>query len=241
MKYRNVRINSVTALILSLSGAAFFALGRTMFGVGGWFVFFSIPAAGIVAVAFLCLWLIPVRRVKERAEAGPYKAFGWRESWAFIAVTAFLFLAGFFMVDAGDTEESVKSAFTQIVRRWALELSSILFWLCALGVIVSYVVGVVVAVKGRRSAVGELIRYARDARLSADALSRRGHAGRKLRRREPRAIIIWSRYRTRGRHRSVGPFDSSLTNGGAPVPSRAWSRARRGRAGDRCPCPRRSR
>ena len=48
--------------------------------------------------------------VTESPETGPetgpetrqYKAFGWRESWAFIAVTVFLSLAGFFMVDGGE-------------------------------------------------------------------------------------------------------------------------------------------
>ncbi len=152
MKYRNVQISSVAALVMSLLGAAFFALGRVIFGVGGWAAFFSIPAGGIVAVALLGLWWIPVRSVKEEPEAGTYKAFGWRESWAFIAVTVFLFLAGFFMVDLGDTDESVKSAFTQIVGRWALDLSSVLFWISAFGVIASYVIGVVVSVKGRNAA-----------------------------------------------------------------------------------------
>lgn len=152
MKYRNVHISSVAALVMSLVGAAFFAVGRVIFDVGGWAAFFSIPAGGLVGVALLGLWLIPVRSVKEAPEAGTYKVFGWRESWSFIAVTVFLFLAGFFMVDLGDTDESVKSAFTQIVGRWALELSAILFWLCVLGVIVSYIIGVVVAVKGRKAA-----------------------------------------------------------------------------------------
>ena len=152
MKYRNVHISSVVALVLSLLGAAFFAVGRVIFDVGGWAAFFSIPAGGIVAIALLGLWFIPVRSVKEDAEDGTAKAFGCRESWSFIAVTVFLFLAGFFMVDLGDTDESVKSAFTQIVGRWALDLSAILFWLCVLGVIVSYIVGVVMAVKGRRAA-----------------------------------------------------------------------------------------
>ncbi|NTS21632.1 hypothetical protein HT105_21690 [Bacteroides fragilis] len=106
---------------------------------------------GFIAIALLGLWFIPVRSVKEDADAGTYKAFGWRESWAFIAVTAFLFLTGFFMVDSGDTDESVKSAFTQIVGRWALDLSAVLFWLCCLGMIGSYIVGVVVAVKRRKT------------------------------------------------------------------------------------------
>lgn len=104
---------------------------------------------GIVAVALLGLWFIPVRIVEEDAGAGTYKALGWRESWAFSVVTVFLFLAGFFMVDGGDTEESVKSAFTQFVGRWALDLSTIFFGSVSLGVIVSYIVGFVVAVKGR--------------------------------------------------------------------------------------------
>ncbi|WP_288873834.1 hypothetical protein [uncultured Corynebacterium sp.] len=158
MNHRNVQISSVAALVLSLLGVAFFALGRVLFGVGGWFVFISVPAGVIVAVALVGLWSIPVRSVKEGPETGtetgpgtrPHKVFGWRESWAFIAITVFLFLAGFFMVDGGDTEESVKSVLTLIVGRWALELSALLFWLCVLGVIVSYIVGVVVSVKGRK-------------------------------------------------------------------------------------------
>lgn len=105
-----------------------------------------------MAVALVCLWVIPERIVKEHPETGPDKAFGWRECWAFIAVTVFLFLAGFFIVDSGDTEESVKSVFTQIVGRWALELSAALFWLCVLGVIASYIAGVIVAVRGRKDA-----------------------------------------------------------------------------------------
>ena len=152
MKYRNVQISSVAALVMSLLGAAFFALGRVIFGVGGWLAFFTLPAGGIVVLALLVLWLIPVRTPKEDEGGGTYKALGWRESWAFIAVTVFLFLAGFFLVDYGDTDESVKSAFTQIVGRWALDLSSILFWLSVFGVIASYVIGVVVSVKGQKVA-----------------------------------------------------------------------------------------
>ena len=151
MNYRNLRINSVAALVLSMFGTAFFAFGRMFFGVGGWMIFYSIPAGFFVALLLIALWFIPVRSVKEKS----YKTFGWRESWAFIAMTVFLFLAGFFIVDGGDTEESVKSAFTQFVGREALELSSLLFLLCALGVIVSYIVGVVVAVIGRRGAAKE--------------------------------------------------------------------------------------
>ena len=153
MNCRNVRINSVAALILSLLGAAFFAVGRILVGVDGWLVFYSVPAGVIAALALLALWFIPVRHVKDGPQAGPYKSFGWRESWAFIAVTVFLFLAGFFMVDTGDTEESVKSVFTQLVGRRALDLSSTLCLLCVLGVIVSYIVGVVVAVKGRKGEI----------------------------------------------------------------------------------------
>ncbi|MDK8307413.1 hypothetical protein QP866_11925 [Corynebacterium imitans] len=35
MNYRNVRLNSVAALVLGLLGVAFFALGWVMFGVVG--------------------------------------------------------------------------------------------------------------------------------------------------------------------------------------------------------------
>lgn len=83
-------------------------------------------------------------------------------------VTVFLFLAGFFMVDLGDTDESVKSAFIQIVGRWALELSAILFWLCVLGVIVSYIIVVVVAVKGRKSVAEDPVQSADPENLGED-------------------------------------------------------------------------
>ena len=151
MNFRNVQLNSVAALVLSLLGVAFFALGRVLFGVGGWMVLFSVPVGAIAALLLLGLWFIPVRNVEKGLESGPYKTFGCRESWAFIAVTVFLFLAGFFMVDGGDTEDSVKSVFTLLVGRQATELSALLCWLCLLGAIVSYIVGVVVSVKGRKS------------------------------------------------------------------------------------------
>ena len=79
MKYRNVQISSVAALVMSLLGAAFFALGRVIFGVGGWFAFFTLPIGGIVVLALLVLWLIPVRTPMEDEGGGTYKAFGWRE------------------------------------------------------------------------------------------------------------------------------------------------------------------
>ena len=150
MNYRNVRINTVAALVLSLSAAAFFAFGRLFFGVGGWLIFYSIPAGLFVALLLIALWFIPVRGGKAGLEAGLFKSFGWRESWAFIAVTVFLFLSGFFMVDFGDTEDSIKSVFTQLVGLWALDLSWILCLLSILGVVVSYIVGVVVSAKGRK-------------------------------------------------------------------------------------------
>ena len=112
MNYRNVHIHPAVALFLSLLGAAFFAMGRAMFEAIGWMMFLTIPAGIVVAVSLIGLWFVPVRIVKEHPDTGPYKAFGWRESWAFIAVTVFLFLAGFFMVDFGDAEGSVKSVFT---------------------------------------------------------------------------------------------------------------------------------
>ncbi|OFT73702.1 hypothetical protein HMPREF3104_11780 [Corynebacterium sp. HMSC30G07] len=157
MNYRNARINSVAALVLSLSAAAFFslsaaaffALGRVLFGVGGLMMLYSVPIGALAALLLLGLWFVPVRSVKEGPETGSSKTFGWRESWAFIAVTVFLFLAGFFIVDGGDTEDSVNSVFTLLVGRGALDLSWILFLLCFLGAIVSYIVGLVVAVKGR--------------------------------------------------------------------------------------------
>ena len=149
MNFRNVQLNSVAALVLSLLGVAFFTLGRVMFEVVGWMVLFSVPVGAIAALLLLGLWFIPVRNVKQGPGAGSSKTFGWRESWAFIAVTVFLFLAGFFMVDGGDTEDSVKSVFTLLAGRQATELSALLCWLCLLGAIVSYIVGLVVAVKGR--------------------------------------------------------------------------------------------
>lgn len=149
MNYRNARINSVAALVLSLSAAAFFALGRVLFGVGGLMMLYSVPIGALAALLLLGLWFVPVRSVKEGQGAGSSKTFGWRESSAFIAVTVFLFLAGFFIVDGGDTEDSVNSVFTLLVGRGALDLSWILFLLCFLGAIVSYIVGLVVAVKGR--------------------------------------------------------------------------------------------
>ena len=159
MNYRNVQLNSVAALVLSLLGVAFFALGRIMFGVGGWMVLYSVPIGAIAALLLFGLWFVPVRIVNEGPETGSSKTFGWGESWAFIAVTVFLFLAGFFMVDGGDTEDSVNSVFTLLVGQKATELSAILCGLCLLGAIVSYIVGLVVAVKGRMRAAEDQVSF----------------------------------------------------------------------------------
>lgn len=158
MNYRNVQLNSVVALVLSLLGVAFFTLGRLLFQVIGIMVLLTVPVGWIAALLLLGLWFIPVRSTKEGLGAWLSKTFGWRESWAFIAVTVFLFLSGFFMVDGSD-QDSAKSVFTQLVGLWALDLSSILCLLCFLGAIVAYIVGLVVALKGRIKDAEDRVSY----------------------------------------------------------------------------------
>ncbi|WP_298074446.1 hypothetical protein [uncultured Corynebacterium sp.] len=154
MNLKGFQLDTFLALVMALSSAAFLALGRMLFGALGWYMFVTIPLSFVFAGGLYVLWKIPVRIDVEDSSGVSHKVFGWRESWAFIIVSAFLVLTGFFLVDFTDVEEDTKSMFTVLVGRRANKISEVLCLLSFVGAVVSYIVALVVAIKGRKTSEG---------------------------------------------------------------------------------------
>lgn len=154
MNLKGFQLDTFLALVMALGSAAFLALGRMLFGALGWYIFVTIPLSFVFAGGLYVLWKIPVRIDVEDSSGVSHKVFGWRESWAFIIVSAFLVLTGFFLVDFTDVEEDTKSMFTVLVGRRAKLISEVLCLLSFVGAIVSYIVALVVAIKGRKTSEG---------------------------------------------------------------------------------------
>lgn len=154
MNLKGFQLDTFLALVMALSSAAFLALGRMLFGALGWYIFVTIPLSFVFAGGLYVLWKVPVRIDAEDSSGVSHKVFGWRESWAFIIVSAFLVLTGFFLVDFTDVEEDTKSMFTVLVGRRAKLISEVLCLLSFVGAIVSYIVALVVAIKGRKTSEG---------------------------------------------------------------------------------------
>ncbi|WP_034987025.1 hypothetical protein [Corynebacterium jeikeium] len=96
MNLKGFQLDTFLALVMALGSAAFLALGRMLFGALGWYIFVTIPLSFVFAGGLYVLWKIPVRIDVEDSSGVSHKVFGWRESWAFIIVSAFLVLTGFF-------------------------------------------------------------------------------------------------------------------------------------------------
>lgn len=152
MNLKGFQLDAFLALVMVLGSAAFLGVGRMIFGALGWYMLVTFPLSFVFAVALYILWKVPVRIDAEDSSGVSHKVFGWRESWAFIIVSAFLVLTGFFLVDITDVEEGTKSMFTVLAGRRAKKISEVLCLLSFVGAVVSYFVALVVAVRGRRKA-----------------------------------------------------------------------------------------
>lgn len=151
MTLKGFQLDTFLALVMALGSAAFLGLGRMLFGALGWYMFVTIPLSLMFAFALYVLWKGPVRIDVEDSSGVSHKVFGWRESWGLTIVSAFLVLTGFFLVDFDDTDHGAKSMFTVLVGRQAIKISEVLCLLSFVGAVVSYVVALVVAIRGRRS------------------------------------------------------------------------------------------
>lgn len=154
MNLKGFQLDTSLALVMVLGSAAFLGVGRMIFGALGWYMLVTFPLSFVFAVALYILWKVPVHIDAEDSSGVSHKVFGWRESWAFIIVSAFLVLTGFFLVDITDVEEDTKSMFTVLVGRQANKISEVLCLLSFVGAVVSYIVALVVAIKGRKTSEG---------------------------------------------------------------------------------------
>lgn len=96
MNLKGFQLDTFLALVMVLGSAAFLGLGRMLFGALGWYMLVTIPLSFVFAGGLYVLWKVPVRIDAEDSSGVSHKVFGWRESWAFIIVSAFLVLTGFF-------------------------------------------------------------------------------------------------------------------------------------------------
>ncbi|MCG7268021.1 MULTISPECIES: hypothetical protein [unclassified Corynebacterium] len=151
MNLKGFQLDTFLALVMVLGSAAFLGVGRMLFGALGWYMLVTIPLSFVFAVALYALWKVPVRIDAEDSSGVSHKVFDWRESWALIIVSTFLVLTGFFLVDFDDTDHGTKSMFTVLVGRQANKVSEVLCLLSFVGAILSYIVALVVAVRGRKA------------------------------------------------------------------------------------------
>lgn len=83
-------------------------IGRLVFGVFGWFGLLLLPVALVVAAALLCTTIIAfTQKARPRRLSRAEVAWQW-------SVWAGLVAFGAFLPDFGDTEESYRSALTQL-------------------------------------------------------------------------------------------------------------------------------
>ncbi|GAA4128218.1 hypothetical protein GCM10022215_39480 [Nocardioides fonticola] len=82
-------------------------IGRLVFGVFGWFAYFMLPVALIVAVAMTFTTILAFTQKRRPRSLSRAEVFWQWSTWAG------LLALGTFLPDFGDTEESYRSALTQ--------------------------------------------------------------------------------------------------------------------------------
>lgn len=122
-------------------------VGRSFFGVGGWFFLF-IP---LVAGPFIALALLVVEVLTLTTGIRP-AAFTTSQTASHVVLWAALFGVGFFLVDVGDAPDSGDSIMTELLVRsdTTLEVSSHLFLGCVVVAVLAWVGCVVTAIAARR-------------------------------------------------------------------------------------------
>jgi hypothetical protein len=86
-------------------------IGRLVFGVGGWFMLILIPVALILAVMLIVTTALAFT---QDSEAGRPKSLTGFQTVAHLALWLALFVTGAVMPDFGDTDDSKRSALTQV-------------------------------------------------------------------------------------------------------------------------------
>jgi Flp pilus assembly pilin Flp len=133
---------------LNLLLIAWVWIGRIVFGVGGWFfLVFLISVVPVLLLAFL------VTTILAYTQHGRPRSLTRTQAVAQVVTWLALFVAGAFMPDFGDTDDSHISLLTQLFGRsnGALDVSYTIVLAAGAVAVVAYVVLLVALVAGRRT------------------------------------------------------------------------------------------
>lgn len=110
--------------------------GRALFGSMGWFMLIMLYALPFVVLAMVITTVLAFVRLDKP------RSFTVGQARAHLVVWGALLGFGFFLVDFGDTEDSVSSAFSQVFgnSETVLGLSSVVSVLCALTAVAAWLV-----------------------------------------------------------------------------------------------------
>jgi len=124
-------------------------IGRALFGSGGWWMVIFLVSVTPAMIVLLTITSILAIRQRQPAGVG-FMTNG--QFWCLVTMWASLLLFGFFVVDFGDTKESISSAFSQVVGTDAVDTSnalSIVFFVIAVVAYVGLLIQLIVGQDGR--------------------------------------------------------------------------------------------
>lgn len=98
-------------------------IGRLLFGAGGWLMLITLFL--LTPVLFIWLLVLAIATL-ARHDVRDNKALPLRDAKIFAVVYGAMVLFGFFLVDVGDTEDSVGSAFSMLLGHHLVGLSVVL-------------------------------------------------------------------------------------------------------------------
>ena len=124
-------------------------IGRALFGSGGWWMVIFLVSVTPAMIVLLTITSILAIRQRQPASVG-FMTNG--QFWCLVTMWLSLLLFGFFVVDFGDTKESISSAFSQLAGTAAVDISnslSIIFFVIAIVAYVGLLIQLIVGQDGR--------------------------------------------------------------------------------------------
>lgn len=139
-------------------------IGRALFGSGGWWIFIFLISVTPAMIVLLTVTSVLAIRQRQPASIG-FLTNG--QFWCLLTMWLSLLLFGFFVVDFGDTKESISSAFSQLAGTAAVDASndlSLVFFVAAIAAYVGLLIQLIIGQEGHAE------RKSRQVQLLSDPL-----------------------------------------------------------------------